>query len=151
MGTPARKLILDNIGTVLNTITTGNGYKTDVTKVQALARGYADVKTGERPFLGYVPELETVEYLPFNHIRCTLTVRIIGHVSGQSQNDRSTKLNNLIDDIIAAVNLDPTRGTNAINTKMGQFQTDEGDPDGRGDGSVLTTLSIVYERSTSST
>ena len=145
MATPARKQILDNIGTVLATITTGGGYKTTVTKVQALARGYADVKTGERPFLGYVPESESVQYFP-GYIRCTMLLRVIGHVSGQSQSDRSTKITNLYDDVLAALSLDQTRGTNAISTSLTQLQTDEGDPDGRGDGSLLMTFQIIYHR-----
>jgi hypothetical protein len=150
MATPARKLILSNLQTTFESITVANGYKTTVVKVQALARGYADVKTGERPFIGYVPQAEQVEYQPFNRIRCTLNVSVIGHVSGNSQSDRSTKLNDLIDDLIAALNADPTRGTNAINTKLVQFETDEGDPDARGDGSVLAQVQIQYERSVSS-
>ena len=62
MGTPARKLILNNLQTTFETVTTGNGYKTTVDTVQALARGYFDVKTGERPFIGYVPGIETVQH-----------------------------------------------------------------------------------------
>ena len=84
MPTPARKLILSNLQTTFESITVANGYKTTVVKVQALARGYADVKTGERPFIGYVPQAEQVEYQPFNRIRCTLNVSVIGHVSGNS-------------------------------------------------------------------
>ena len=105
MATPARKLILSNLQTTFESITVANGYKTTVVKVQALARGYADVKTGERPFIGYVPQAEQVEYQPFNRIRCTLNVSVIGHVSGNSQSDRSAKLNDLIDDLIAALKL----------------------------------------------
>ena len=116
MGTPARKLILNNLQTTFEGITTGNGFKTTVVKVQALARGYADVKTGERPFVGYVPQAEQVQHQPFDQMLCTLNVSVIGHVSGNSQSDRSTKLNNLIDDLIAALNTDTTRGANAIST-----------------------------------
>ena len=60
MTTPARKAILDNLQTTFEAITTGNGYRTTITKVQPLARGYADVKTGERPFIGYVAGQETL-------------------------------------------------------------------------------------------
>ena len=105
MGTPARKLILNNLQTTFETVTTGNGYKTTVDTVQALARGYFDVKTGER--------------------------------------------NNLIDDLIAVLNVDTTRGSNAISTTVTQFETDEGDPDAHGDGSVLMQVQIRYIRNTS--
>ena len=139
MGTPARKLILNNLQTTFETVTTGNGYKTTVDTVQALARGYFDVKTGERPFIGYVPGIETVQHQPSN----------IGHVSGTSLADRQTKLNNLIDDLIAVLNVDTTRGSNAISTTVTQFETDEGDPDAHGDGSVLMQVQIRYIRNTS--
>ena len=150
MGTPARKLILNNLQSTFETVTTGNGYKTTVTKVQALARGYADVKTGERPFIGYVPQSEQVQHQPGDQMLCTLTVSVIGHVSGNSQSDRSTKLNNLIDDIIAVLNVDTTRGSNAISTTLTQLETDEGDPDARGDGSVLAQVQVKYIRNTAS-
>ena len=147
MTTPARKAILDNLQTTFEAITTGNGYRTTITKVQPLARGYADVKTGERPFIGYVAGQESIEFQPFDLIRSTLNMSIIGHVSGASQADRSTKLNNLIIDIPRALNTDTTRGTNAIKTTVVSYETDEGDPDAKGDGSVLMNIAIVYERS----
>jgi hypothetical protein len=149
MGTPARKLILNNLQTTFETVTTGNGYKTTVDTVQALARGYFDVKTGERPFIGYVPGIETVQYQPSNMIYCTLALSVIGHVSGTSLADRQTKLNNLIDDLIAVLNVDTTRDSNAISTTVTQFETDEGDPDAHGDGSVLMQVQIRYIRNTS--
>jgi hypothetical protein len=145
MGTPAKTLILNDIGTTFGTINVAGGYKTNVTKVQALARGYADVKTGERPFLGYVFENEAIQYFA-GYIRCTMTVRIIGHVSGQSQSDRASKITNLYDDIVASLSADTTRGANAISTTFTSLQTDEGDPDGRGDGSLLMNCQIIYHR-----
>jgi len=150
MGTPARKLILNNLQTTFEGITTGNGFKTTVVKVQALARGYADVKTGERPFVGYVPQAEQVQHQPFDQMLCTLNISVIGHVNGNSQSDRSTKLNNLIDDLIAALNADTTRGANAISTTLVQLETDEGDPDARGDGSVLAQVQVKYTRTIAS-
>ena len=151
MGTPARKLILNNLQTTFEGVTTGNGYHTSVTLVQALARGYFDVKTGERPFIGYVPGVETVQHQPGGNIYCTLAVSVIGHISGTTLSDRQTKLNNLIDDLIAVLNVDTTRGSNAISTTVMQYETDEGDPDAHGDGSVLMQVQIKYLRSTAST
>lgn len=146
MTTPVRLMILDNIGATLGAISIANGFRTDVAKVQAIARGYADVKTGERPFLGYVPESETTEYQPFHYLRCVLTVRVVGHVSGVTQSDRAIKLNGLIDDLLRALSKDPTRGGNAISSKVSLVQTDEGDPDAHGDGSLLLTVAVTYER-----
>jgi hypothetical protein len=79
-----------------------------------------------------------------------LTVLIIGHVSGTTQDDRATKLNNLLDDIIAAMNLDTTRGSNAISSTIRQVETDEGAPDAEGDGSMVVTMDVAYFRGTGS-
>ena len=80
MGTPKRKLILENLQTTLAGITTGNGYKTTVQTVEALARGYFDVKTGERPFVGYVPTSESFQHQPGGNMYSTLGVTVIGHI-----------------------------------------------------------------------
>jgi hypothetical protein len=150
MGTPTRKLILANLQTTFEGVTTGNGYKTTVTTVQALARGYFDVKSGERPFIGYVPGAEAVQHQPGGNMYCTLALSIIGHITGNSLSDRQDKLNDLIDDIIAVLNVDTTRGANAISTTITGIETDEGDPDAHGDGSVLITAAIKYIRTISS-
>lgn len=150
MGTPKRKLILENLQSTFAGITTGNGYKTSVQTVEALARGYFDVKTGERPFIGYVPGGETVQHQPGGNMYCTMSLAVIGHVSGDTLSDRQTKLNNLIDDIVAVLNVDTTRGANAISTTVVSFETDEGDPDAAGDGSVLMQTQIKYIRTISS-
>ena len=148
MATPARRLILQNIKTVLETITTGNGYKTTVVKVEALGKSWATVKPGEKPWLGIVPQREAFQYQPAGLMRSALTVLVIAHVTGTTQDDRGSKLNNLLDDVIASMNLDTTRGSNAIHTTITGVETDEGAPDGDGDGSMVVTLDVVYLRST---
>ena len=64
MATPARKLIMDNLQTTFAGVTAAAGYKTTVVTVQSLARGYFDVSTAEKPFIGYVPMVETVQHQP---------------------------------------------------------------------------------------
>jgi len=149
MGTPTRKLILENLQTTFEGVTTGNGYKTTVTTVQALARGYYDVRTGERPFIGYVPTSESFQHQPGGNMYSTMSVSVIGHVSGSTLSDRQTKINNLIDDVIAVLNVDTTRGANAISTTAVSVETDEGDPDASGDGSFIMPILIKYIRTTS--
>jgi hypothetical protein len=146
MGTPTRKLILENLQTTFEGVTTGNGYKTTVTTVQALARGYYDVRTGERPFIGYVPTSESFQHQPGGNMYSTLSVSVIG---GSTLSDRQTKINNLIDDVIAVLNVDTTRGANAISTTAVSVETDEGDPDASGDGSFIMPILIKYIRTTS--
>jgi hypothetical protein len=149
MGTPTRKLILENLQTTFEGVTTGNGYKTTVTTVQALARGYYDVRTGERPFIGYVPTSESFQHQPGGNMYSTMSVSVIGHISGSTLSDRQTKINNLIDDVIAVLNVDTTRGANAISTTAVSVETDEGDPDASGDGSFIMPILIKYIRTTS--
>ena len=149
MGTPARKLILANLQTTLAGITAGNGYKTTVVTVEALARGYFDVKTGERPFVGYVPTAESFQHQPGGIMYSTLNVSVIGHISGNTRAERQTKINDLIDVVIAGLNVDTTRGSNAISTTAIGVETDEGDPDAYGDGSFVMQTQIKYIRTTS--
>ena len=149
MGTPVRRSILQNIKTVLGTITTGNGYKTTITTCEALGKSWATVKPGQKPWRGVVPQRESLKF-EYSNIRAVLTVLIIGHVSGTTQDDRATKLNNLLDDIIAAMNLDTTRGSNAISSTIRQVETDEGAPDAEGDGSMVVTMDVAYFRGTGS-
>ena len=133
----------------LEGITTGNGYKTTVVTVEALAKSWAGVKPGERPWIGVVPQKESFEHTPFGGIRVRLPIAIIAHVSGTSQDDRASKLNDLLDDIIAVLNVDTTRNAKAIFTSVIGVDTDEGDPDGYGDGSMVVNVDVVYLRTTS--
>jgi len=150
MGTPARKNILDNVETVLGTITTGNGYKTTLAAVEPFAKGWGDMGTGSKPFVGFSPGAERFEFLPGNQIRVRMDLVLTCHVSGSTQSARSVALNNLLDDLIAALNLDTTRGGHAVSTTITQTETDEGSPDANHEGSMLVRAEVVYFRNTSS-
>ena len=150
MGTPRRTTILSNIGTTLATITTSNGYKTTVATVEAVAKSFGDMGSGAKPWVGYAPVRETLAYQPFNDIECTLSITMLCHIDGATQGDRATKLNNLLDDIIAALAVDTTRGSVAISTSITEVQTDEGSPDAGGFGSMLLNVEVRYLRTTSS-
>ena len=149
MGTPARKSILDNIGTVLATITTGNGYKTTVVSVEPFAKGWGDMGAGLKPFIGFAPGSERFQYQPCGSIRVALNVALTCHISGSTQSARSTALNDLLDDIIKALSLDTSRGNNAIATTVSQVETDEGSPDSSEEGSMLVGVEVAYLRTTS--
>ena len=149
MATPARRNILSNLVTTLQGITTGNGYKTTVTTVEALGKSWGEVKSGERPWIGVIPQRENFEHQPFGQIKIRLTVVLIAHVSGITQSNRSDKLNDLLDDVIAVLNVETTRDNNAIATTVMSAETDEGSPDASGDGSMVVTVEIAYIRTTS--
>ena len=150
MGTPTRKSILDNVSTTLQTITTGNGFKTTVETVEAVGKGFGESGSGAKPFIGFYPDSESFAYFPGNEIEVSLTIGLICHIAGASQSARSSSLNDLLDDIIAVLSSDTTRGGKAIATTVTTVVTDEGSPDANGFGSMLITCVIKYLRNTSS-
>tara|TARA_R100000655_G_scaffold85285_1_gene124945 strand:+ start:26155 stop:26610 length:456 start_codon:yes stop_codon:yes gene_type:complete len=146
MGTPARSSILSNLSTTLASITTGNGYNVTVVTVEPVGKAWAGVPQGLKPWIGYVPLAEQLEYLPGDQIRCVLPIQIIVHISEATQPARQTKLNNLLDDIIAALNVDTTRGSNAISTTVLSVDTDEGSPDAMHEGTMILSTEVAYMR-----
>lgn len=155
MGTPRRKDILDNIKTTLEGITTGNGYKTTIDTVERVVKEWDSVGPGSMPWLGYMARQDRLQYLPGSVIRCTLPVTVVGHVLGTSPSNASELLNNLIDDVIAALSSDQTRGGFAIATTVISHETDEGDPDALPDsrggaGSLVVDVEVTYDRTTGS-
>ena len=146
MGTPARTSILSSLSTTLAGITTGGGYNTTVVTIGKEAKTWAEVPPALKPWIGYIPLAETLKYLPGNQIRVTLPVDLICHVVGQTQTDRATKLSNLLDDVIAILGVDTTRGAYAISTTVISVDTDEGAPGAIGQGSMVLRVSIAYMR-----
>lgn len=155
MATPARKNIIDNVITTLTAITTAGGYKTTVDTVARVAKDWASVGENEMPWLGIKVGKETFVYRStFGLIDVKLPIQIVGHVIATSDTSRSEKLNNLLDDVIAALSSDPTRDNNAVTTTILGGETDEGDPDTAdsrgGSGSFVLDVEIFYQRTTSS-
>lgn len=154
MATPARKLILDNLKTVLEAITVGGGYKSTVARVEPLVRDAADVDKALRPYLCFIAGRTRYAHLPGGNVRAVMTVHIVGHVAGSSDSDAAAKLSNLEDDVWKALNTDTTRGGNAVMTTITESETDEGDPDKQstvGAGTFELTAEIVYNRTTGGT
>jgi hypothetical protein len=146
MGTPARTSILSNLSTTLASITTGNGYNTTVLTVENEAKTWGDVPESQKPWVGYVPVAEVLQFLPGDQVRVELPLDIICHVSGTTSSDRSTKLNNLLDDVIAALSVDTTRGSNAISTTVLSVDTDEGAPGAYDQGSMVLRVEVAFMR-----
>ena len=149
MATPSRKLIVDNLKTTLETITVANGYKSTVTKVEVLAKTWLQVAEVIRPWLGIVPQETTYQHLPAGRVRSILHIDIIGHVSNGTYAEKRDRLADLLDDIWGAVNVDLTRGANAVNTMITKSETDEGAPEA--EGTLVIGLDVVYMRTAGST
>ena len=154
MAVPAKRLILSNLETTLQGITTGNGYKTDVATVSLVTADWDGARAfGAWPVLCLMPRATIVQHQPFGLMRTTLPVDIVAHLEPTSDSDAYDKLEDLIDDVIAAVSVDPRRGGNAIDTMVDNDNTDEGDPDKKDHkgrtGSLVMRLRIIFERDTS--
>jgi hypothetical protein len=149
MAVPSRKLIIDNLKTTLETITVANGYKSTVTKVEVLAKTWLQVSEVLRPWLGIVPQETRYEHLPAGRVRSVFRIDIIGHVSNGTYEEKRTRLADLLDDLWGALNVDLTRGANAVNTMIVKSETDEGAPEA--EGTIVIGLDVVYMRTAGST
>ena len=149
MATPSRKLIIDNVKTVLESVTTGNGYKSTVSTVEILAKSWLQVAQVIRPWIGIVPGLTKYEHLPARQVRSVFQIHVIVHVANGTQAQKRERLCDFEDDIWAALNVDTTRSANAISTTVIETETDEGDPES--DGTMVMTIEVAYMRTTGST
>lgn len=154
MASPPRNEILDNIATLLATITTTNGYKTTVATVERVVKEWDAVGgSGVMPWLGFMAMVERKAYQPGGYIWCTIPIVVVGHLTCSSASDRTDKLADLEDDLTRAFHLDPTRGANAVTTTLIDCGTNEGDPDINsfkgGMATLQMTLEIQYQRTTS--
>jgi hypothetical protein len=147
---------MENIATVLATITVANGYKTTVTTVERNLKGWDRIGVQGMPWIGLHVESEDFEHHACsNVIRAQLRVAIVAHINAATQALRATGIANLQDDIIAAMNVDQTRGGNASSTYLLSSESDESDPDAidskGGQGTVIVRFEVVYFRTTTST
>jgi hypothetical protein len=147
---------LENIATVLATITVANGYKTTVTTVERTIKGWDRIGIQGMPWIGvHVEDEEFEHHACSNVIRSVLKVVIIAHVNAATQALRADAIADLQDDIIAAMNVDQTRAGNASSTYLTGAESDESDPDAidskGGQGTLMVRFDIVYFRTTTST
>lgn len=150
MATPARKLIIDSVVEALGTIAAPT-YKTTVRKVERVAKEWSSVPEGEKPWLGVTPGKERYEYEPMGHMKATLQLNVVGHVAAEDPDAAGIALSDLVDDVIAALSVETTRGVeDCIRTNVVDSETDEGDPDATGNGSIVITVEVTYLRTTRS-
>ena len=149
MGTPRRTNILLDVKATLDTIIVANGYKTATVTVEQYVRPYEDVPQAQRPYIGFATGMEIPEHRPFGGMHWTIPVVVVGYVYASDWTARSAAINNLVDDVIAALETDTTRGGYAISTSIKGLETNESDPDSQGDGYLIMDFEIAYERTTS--
>lgn len=139
-----RELILTNLKTALEGITTGNGYSVTVQDVSRTLVHWE--KVAEFPDLYIIAGKEKITHLPGHYERCVWAIGIVGYV--KSETEKSELVEGLIGDVKKIVVVDGTRGGNATSTLV-----DEAD-----DVSIMLSpygifeieLSIVYHYEASS-
>ncbi len=149
MGTPNRSSIATNLLTTLEGITIANGYNTDIIKAEGVLRAWDDPL--KKPWIGFLLGLTPFGYQKGDRIRATMSLTIASHIAVPGAVAKSLALSNLDDDIIAAVNLDTTRGGFAVSSTILSSWSDDGDPDSDdqsepGSGTVIQEWEIVYYR-----
>lgn len=150
MASPNRRAILADLESTLKGIRIANGYRSDIATVELVARTFAEARAPVRPYIGIVPGRESWAYQPFACVRVDFTVQLVCHV--QIDRDRDLMLdalNDLLDDIVAVLSVDTTRGGSATMTTVSTVESDEGAPEGG--ASMVIGLSVVYFRTTGAT
>lgn len=129
MATPNERLLLDNVLTTLQTISVTNGYKTNVDAVELKYRTWVSKGEVGATVIGIVPMDAVWTPQAFGHYRVRLNIMLACHVQASSDSERYDRLQDLIDDVVAALNVDINRGGTAICTVITAVRTDMGDPD----------------------
>lgn len=151
MADSCRHLALDNLVTALSNISVLNGYATDVTEVAMRAFEWETVyQDYSLPVIGVVPNAVTYEYLSKNVIQGRQAVAVEFCYSAPTQELAWSVGDALIDDIIGAIHVDPTRGGYAMHTTIQSAETDAGNPDiidsRGGTAAGIVQLEIVLTR-----
>ena len=105
-----RELILANLKTALEGITTGNGYSVTVQEVSRTMKHWE--KVSEFPVLYVVAGDERIAHHPGLQERAVWEVGIVGYV--KSEDEKSEEVEKLVGDIKKIVMVDTTRGGHAV-------------------------------------
>lgn len=129
MASSKRKLILDNIATVLATIATGSGYNFTIGQVQRGLKAYTEVPEDKFPSLFIVGGDEDRRDETNLGFLSDMDVHIVGYVKGADAADAvqlEQYVDNLIEDVTKALYVDHTRGGNAVYTEVQKVEADKG-------------------------
>lgn len=130
MSTSKRRAALTDLVSALETITTGNGYTNTVAAVGMRAFEWETVHHDfALPAIGVVPGAVTYEMIANNLMIVNQLVSIEFCYAASTQTEAWDTGDSLIDDIIGATLVDPTRGGNALHTFIQTAETDAGNPD----------------------
>lgn len=124
-------------------------YRMRVRKVERVLRHWSDVPDSERPWIGYMPERATYQYLPGRTIRVSLPFRLLAYVRADDIDNRDRDVERMLADLVQALNHDQTLGGCVVSVTITGPDTDEGDIEG--DGIVEVPFTVVYYRPSNGT
>jgi len=150
MGTPNATTIVNDLVTQLGTISVDNGYNTDVAEVTRTVKTWDEATT--RPSIGVGKGRVQYEHGHGGYLRCSMMVTIVGHVLGSTEAARLTALENMLDDIVAALFADHTRSGSAVKTTLIFSDDDNGVahsvPHYGAGSSLQIELRVTWDRTT---
>ena len=120
---PLRERILENIVSELKTISTANGYRTNVKTVSRQVKDISELTEPEFPALFVISGGEVIEEATNRALMKKLSVGILAYVYDTSATD--TKISNILADIQEKMYADKSRGGYAIDTILNSIETDE--------------------------
>lgn len=150
----AKTDILNNVLTTLQSITTANGYATNMTSTncERVLRVWGDIGASVMPWLGFADVSTTYRHDPSANIEGYMTITVVGHVSAATPAACTTQITALEDDLIAAMcgaarqqRGSDINGVNAIGTKVLKSSNDIGAPDGVDSTGGYGTISMDFE------
>ena len=150
--TIARRLILDRIKVALEGIDGTGVYVSTVDTVHRHARTWNETRFDDRISVCIAPRLETYRYQPANMLRVEFIVDLLAFVNAatDSEDARINAINDLLDDMIAAVHANQTwrsasnTDQQAIATSIVEAETDEADFEGQ--ETIRLSIKVIYDR-----
>jgi len=146
-----RRNTISTLVTTLQTITSGNGYQTTVANVRDYALDFESAETEGLPWLGIdATPRSTVRSELGGFYRCVWPMRLIAHVRAATSTVAFDACENLLDDIIVAINVDHTLGGNCVIFKFGGAELDASAPDRMdargGTGTMVVHCEAIIDR-----
>lgn len=152
MAARPRRLILDNVLSTLQGVTTGNGYPYSPA-VEPVLRSWEDaLRRSSLPWVGFAPvKPPPPKGQPTGEWRVTMPIQLVVHARQDTHKLAHEQVDALLDSTLAVLLVDCERGGNAIDTLWRGDDTTDGDDslydlEEEGIASGVQLWDIVYER-----
>jgi len=98
-----------------------------VQSVEALVRQPQDKQCQQRPWIGFRPQRDDLEYEPSHRARQTTRWFLVAYVDAATDGERETNIENLLEDIKTQIHSDHRHSGAAMMTRIVSYATNEGD------------------------